>query len=183
MSEDDKNDRLAAMMRARILAAGGLEDDQYRDGGEGAIKAKALDKKVKKILGILNGFGQKPMHTETRATCLLANLMHFCALEREDFGRAIRVSADAFEAESGGAEPQGLTEADMPVMQWKDEDELGALLDRFGGATEPREDQLTDIIADLRHACAALDMNFDQILKQAQLAYDLQGPVIGFGPK
>lgn len=183
MSEDNSHDKIAAAMRARILTAGGLGEAQYRDGDTGTIMAKGLDRKTKRMLGILKGFGEKPMHTETRATCLLANLMHFCARAREDFGRAIRVSADHYSFESGGAEPKGVTPADMPVVQWKDEDEIGALLDTFGGPEEPRQDQMTDIVTDLRHTCAACDMDFDQILKQAQVAYDLQAPAIGFGLK
>lgn len=184
MSEDNSPDKIAAAMRARILATGTLGEDQYRDGDAGPITAKGLDKKSKKILRILNGYGQKPMHTETRSVCLLANLMHLCALTQEDFGRAIRVSADHFGSETGGANVDGTTPADLPVVQWKDQDEIEAMLKKnFGGANEPLEDQLTDIVADLRHTCAALDMDFDQILKQSQVAYDLQAPAIGFGPR
>ena len=148
--------------------------DPYRL--DGTITALGLDKKTAKIARILNEFGDEGMSDDTKAANLLANLMHFCAEKNEDFERAIRVSSDHFAMESNEADALGISQAVIPNVKWAEIDALGDLLNRFGGKTEPRQDQLTDIVADLRHACANLEMGFNGILATARSAYEMQAP-------
>jgi hypothetical protein len=141
---------------------------------DGSISADGLEDKVDTILGILHEFGDEDMSEETKAANLLANLKRFCEATGEDFERAIRVCQYHSEAESGYVDPDGIAEADIPQVKWAEEQALNEMLDRFGTLPDPREDQLADIVTDLRHACASLDMNFDHILATAHAAYAMQ---------
>jgi hypothetical protein len=176
MPRPNSNDLIrAAMIKQAIIEEIGPSDGPYRS--DETINARGLDKKTAKLTRIMKKFGDKGMSPEAQAANLLANLMHFCEQMQEDFERAIRVSADHFAMESGGADVGAAEASNQIEVKWAEVDDLGAMLKKqFGGPPKPWEDRLTDIVSDLRHACANLEMDFSAALSTAQAAYEDQAP-------